>query len=151
MKRTLGWLLGIMMAFMTSCEHKDLCFHHPHTVKIRVQFDWTNAPEANPEGMCVFFYPILDSNRGPEELGSAVRFDFKGMTGGEVELLVGSYRIICYNNDTEGVMFRGMSEYDEHQAYTREGHIFESIYGNAASYAPRANGTEEEKVVFLRT
>ena len=148
MKRTLTWLLGLMMAFITSCEHKDLCYHHPHAVKIKVQFDWTNAPDANPEGMCVFFHPILEDGRDAEDLGSAVRFDFQGMKGGEVDLQVGRYRVICYNNDTEGVLFKGKEWFDTHQAYTREGHIFESIYGNASQYAPRAEGTEEERVVI---
>lgn len=148
MKRSLIWLLGIMMAFMTSCEHKDLCYHHPHSVKIKVQFDWTNAPDANPEGMCVFFHPVLEDGRDADELGSAIRFDFRGMTGGEVDLQVGKYRVICYNNDTEGVLFKGKDRFETHQAYTREGHIFESIYGNAASYAPRADGTEDERVVI---
>lgn len=46
-----------------SCEHKDLCYHHPHVAVVKLEFDWKNAPQANPEGMCVFFYPEEGENR----------------------------------------------------------------------------------------
>lgn len=46
---------ALLVMILFSCEHKELCFHHPHVVTVRVDFDWKNAPQANPEGMCVFF------------------------------------------------------------------------------------------------
>ena len=148
MKRTLWMWLGLWVAFLTSCEHKELCYHHPHVVTVRVQFDWRNAPEADPEGMCVFFYPILEEGRNSGELGSAVRCDFRGTAGGTVDLQVGKYRAVCYNNDTEALLFSGADRFDTHYGYTREGNIFESIYGNGAMYAPRAEGSEDERVVI---
>ena len=135
-----SWFL-LLLLLLCSCEHKDLCYHHPHQVTIRVEFDWRNAPEANPEGMCVFFYP--------EEGGEPRRFDFTGMEGGEIELNVGNYRVLCYNNDTEGVLFQGKNSFEQHEAYTREGNILESIYGSGYYAAPpRAKGTEDERVVI---
>lgn len=125
---------------LSSCEHKELCYQHPHVKTIRVVFDWRDAPDASPKGMCVFFYPI--------DGGGVRRFDLKGMDGGEVELRAGTYRMICYNNDTESVLFRGTDSFDAHEAYTREGNVLEPIYGNAANYAPRAEGTETERVVI---
>lgn len=110
---------------MSSCNHKELCYHHPHTTTILLKFDWTNAPEADPEGMCVFFYSLDD--------GSVQRFDFNNISGGEIEIAVGSYEVICYNNDTEGVLFSGTSSFDTHTGYTREGNIFESIYGSGVT------------------
>lgn len=26
---------------LTACEHKDLCYDHPHFATVRVIFDWT--------------------------------------------------------------------------------------------------------------
>lgn len=126
--------------FFTSCEHKELCYHHPHEKTVRVEFDWRDAPDATPKGMCVLFYP--------EDGGGCLRYDFNGMNGGEVQLRVGTYRILCYNNDTEAVLFRDMEDYEFHECYTREGNVLEPIYGNAANYAPRASGSEEERVVI---
>lgn len=127
----------------SSCEHKDLCYHHPHTATIRLEFDWRDAPDATPKGMCVFFYP-LDGEDAPQR-----RFDFTGKTGGEIDIQVGRYRVLCYNNDTESVLFRGMDSFDAHEGYTREGNLFESVYGSSAgSSTPRAGGAEDERVVI---
>ena len=46
---------GLLSMILFSCEHKDLCYHHPHVAVVKLEFDWKNAPQANPEGMCVFF------------------------------------------------------------------------------------------------
>lgn len=133
------YLMTLSVLF-SSCEHKDLCYQHPHVKTLRVEFDWRDAPDASPKGMCVYFYPT--------EGGGGQRFDFKGTTGGEVELRVGTYRVMCYNNDTEAVLFHGTDGFDTHGGYTREGNVLEPIYGNGANYAPRAEGTEDERVVI---
>ena len=98
---------ALLAMILFSCEHKELCFHHPHMVTLRVDFDWKNAPQADPEGMCVYFYP--------EEGESPIRFDFAGKDGGSVEIKEGRYRILCYNNDTESLLFRGMEGFDTHE------------------------------------
>lgn len=36
---------------VASCEHKDLCYDHSHTIDVEVVFDWRNASEAAPESM----------------------------------------------------------------------------------------------------
>lgn len=40
---------ALLAMILFSCEHKELCFHHPHMVTLRVDFDWKNAPQADPE------------------------------------------------------------------------------------------------------
>lgn len=127
----------IIALIFVSCEHKELCYQHPHIATITVEFDWKNAPEATPEGMCLFFY-AQDSRQ-------VYRYDLSGKEGGKIDIAVGKYSLICYNNDTESVMFRNMNTYYTHEAYTREGGIFENIYGTSA-YAPRSKGAEEERV-----
>lgn len=139
MKNLLSTAALLCLILISSCTHKELCIHHPHGTTVRVEFDWTGAPEADPAGMCVFFYPV--------EGGEPRRYDFKGMTGGQIEITVGRYMVLCYNNDTEGVLFRGKNEFCCHEAYTREGNIFETIYGNG--YAPPAKRSgEDERVVI---
>ena len=129
MKHTHWLWLAAALLLLASCEHKELCFHHPHTVRVRVAFDWRDAPQADPDGMCVYFYP--------EEGGEGRRFDFSNTTGGEVELGVGRYRVVCYNNDTEIVEFSATGDFAAHGVFTREGNVLEPIYGNGANYAPR--------------
>lgn len=140
MKRSFTYVAATLIFLLCACEHKELCFQSSHTASVRVQFDWDRAEKATPEGMCVFFYPV--------DGGSPQRFDFAGKKGGKIEISTGHYRVLCYNNDTESVLFDGMENFDTHRAYTRNGNVFEIIYGNAAGYAPMAKGTEKERVVI---
>lgn len=141
MKRINILLISVLTLLLATCEHKELCYHHPHVTTIRVAFDWREAPKADPEGMCVFFYPL-------EEEAAPSRYDFTGTTGGQIDIPVGKYRVLCYNNDTEAVLFRGIESLDTHEAFTRDGGLFEPIYGSGAEAAPQASGTEEERVVI---
>lgn len=58
---------------LTACEHKDLCYDHPHFATVRVIFDWTKISNHDkPEGMRSYFIrPTMKATRGylisPEE------------------------------------------------------------------------------------
>lgn len=140
MKKTIQILLAVISFAAISCTHDKLCVHHPHGVKLKVEFNWQNAPDANPLGMCVFFYPV--------EGGEPRRMDFKGTEGGYIELSVGKYHLLTYNNDTEAIMFANTDGFSTHQAYTRDGDLFEPVLGSAANSAPRAKDTEDQRVVI---
>ena len=47
---------------LTACEHKDLCYDHPHFATVRVIFDWTKISNHDkPEGMrVVFIRPMMN-------------------------------------------------------------------------------------------
>lgn len=130
----------LAMLALVGCHHKELCLHHPHEVILKVEFDWRNSPDANPQGMCAFFYPV--------DGGSPRRFDFKGTKGGEIEITVGQYNVIFYNNDTEAILFGNTNKFEKHQAYTRDGGLFEPIYGSAAAPGPKSEGAKDERVVI---
>lgn len=128
--------MAALLVAATSCEHKDLCYEHPHPAETRVVFDWREAPEATPESMCAYLLPA----NGEE----ALRYDFANRTGGTIRSRQGAHRAFCLNSDAEGVFFR------------EEG-SFELTTGNAAivsgfmslgTRAPRAQGTEEERVAL---
>ncbi|MDE5689204.1 MAG: DUF5119 domain-containing protein, partial [Duncaniella sp.] len=74
---------------MTSCDHKELCYTHPHSTNVNVAFDWQNCPTANPAGMTVYFYDLDNAEAQP------MRFDFTGTRGGEITLPLGNYEAIC--------------------------------------------------------
>ncbi len=115
-------ILSVLYQLFTACDHQPLCYHHPHDHKVTVIFNWQYAPEANPRGMCVFFYPEHNDFQ-------YYRFDFSGRDGGEVELPAGKYRVIAYNNDSEATEFMDYSDFDSHKATTRRGNVLESILG----------------------
>lgn len=135
-------LIAVMAAAalaLSSCHHKDLCYIHSHSSGLRVVYDWSQAPEASPAGMCAYFYPTDENDR-------YLRFDFPGAKGGEIELAAGNYLLISYNNDTEAVQFSGIGNYGTHTAYTRTGDILEPMYGNGVTSSARVEN--DERVVI---
>lgn len=141
--KTLKLILTLVAVLvLTSCEHKDLCYHHPHTVTLKVRFDWRDAPDANPEGMCVYFYP--------EDGGTPRRFDFADISGGEISISAGCYNIISYNNDTEATQFDNLDSFTNHRAFTRTGTILEPIMGALARTVNslKAPGADDQQVAI---
>lgn len=146
---------ALTLLLTTSCDHKELCFHHPHVQDLTIVYDWRDAPEAHPQGMVVYFYPINDENdpAAQSEFSGyqnteAIRADLSPEGGKVVGLLPGRYRIITYNNDTNGVRFANEDFFDTHLGYTREGSVLEPLYGNASNRAPKAEGAEDERCVI---
>lgn len=123
---------------MTSCDHKELCYTHPHSANIQVAFDWQNCPTANPAGMTVYFYNLNDSEVQP------MRFDFVGTSGGEVSLPLGNYEAICVNSDTEFAHFHDTNSLSTFIARTRKADILEGMQSRSES-TPVADGTEDEE------
>lgn len=51
-------LLGLLLLLLTSCNHKELCYNHPHTAPVRVDVDWNRfEPYERPTGMTLTLYP----------------------------------------------------------------------------------------------
>ena len=142
MKKFIIPFIYACVALAIACEHKDLCIHHPHKAKVKVVFDWKNAPEANPKGMCIWFYPT--------DGGQYIYRDLK-RDGGIVELVDGTYKAICYNNDYEATRIKGSRNFDTHSFYTREGGITEGVNGTSTPSASRVKtdeNSEEQRVVI---
>lgn len=132
---------GIFMLFaLCGCNHKDLYYMEEENVKVRLAYDWRDAPEASPAGMCAFFYSIDDAGRYS-------RFDFPNTTGGVIELPAGKYMIITYNNDTEAVQFASTSSFSNHNAYTRTGSVLEPLYGYGVVSSTDDNSDEPVVIV----
>lgn len=132
---------AMLLLLASSCNHKG--FEDPETDKVRVKvaYDWSDAPDANPEGMSVFFYNSVD--------GTSKRFDFTGTEGGYVDLEAnGIWHITTYNNDTPGVQGAYSHGYDTHMLTTREGSVLEPVLGNGISSSLRpAPGAQERSVI----
>lgn len=147
-------LAAMVTMILCACNHKQLVDQNTFMTTLRVDFDWSEAPEAMPEGMCVYFYPLLNSDSryeaaAPDPTLPVRRFDFSGRSGGRIDLPHGRYRVMCFNNDTEAALYRNHHNFDTHEVYTRDGSIFETIYGTSAHMSPpRPQGTENERVVI---
>lgn len=140
MKRMLERMNHVLLAvavlavlLLTSCEHKDLCYDYYHNTKIQVVFDWKNAPDATPETMRLYLFPI--------DGGRPRTYEFIDYRGGHVNVPAGRYKALCVNSDTESVLYRGIDSFDSFEAYAPDG-----VLSVGAFLVPRAEGTSEERV-----
>ncbi len=102
----LAAIYAIMIAavFMPGCEHNELCYDHTHVTELNVEFDWSQAPDADPSTMVVHFF---------RSDGSLYRrVEFTQRTGGKVRLEAGEYRILFHNGNMETVYELGNSHSD---------------------------------------
>lgn len=107
MKRNLFFLCLLVMAFVfTSCDHKELCYSHPHNTQVKIAFDWSKmADDDKPEGMRVAFYPV-DGSSDPW------MFDFPyESNGGMVQVPANDYLVVTYNYDTDGINWENANDF----------------------------------------
>ena len=91
MKRPISILLISYIMILTACQdHKDILCPGQEPHRVDISFEWDKASEANPDGMTLYFY---------SDNGESYRFDIAGREGGPVELPVGQYHMVAYNND----------------------------------------------------
>lgn len=129
-------LLFLIGVFLSSCEHKDLCYDHPLGVDMHLSFDWKNAPDACPERMMAFFFPVGG--------GQPVKYEFMNKTGGKLESLPrGRYHVLCMNSDTEKVLIKS-DAYDMFEIFTTPASLLEGL-GTMVSTEPAR--PEDEPVV----
>ena len=105
---------GALFLLLSSCDHKELCFDHPHGGEVQVVFDWTDAPDASPESMRVWLFPE-DGNSSSE------MYEFSGNTGGIINIPPGRYKAICLNSDTEFILYRNTESFETFEVYTPNG------------------------------
>lgn len=137
-----------LLVVTAACEHKPLCWHHPHTGMLKVEFAWWDAPEGEDlvKSMALYVYPQDGSERK--------RIDFVGTSGGVIELLTGNYDFLCLNSDTETLLYEGTGSHETFTVYTREAHPLSGMevrsgdFDLSESYEniKRAEGTENERV-----
>jgi hypothetical protein len=89
--------------------------------------------------MVLFFYDTENDK-------AVQRFDLNGTGGGVINVMPGYYDVLCYNNDTEVTLFRGISTLEEHQAYTALESV-DRLFFRSESYYPRPKEAVNEDIV----
>lgn len=121
-----------------SCEQKELCYAHNHTSTIRVNFDWRNAPEANPSSMLFYLFPT--------EEASTIKREFIGKDGGFTQALAGiSYVALGFNSDIKNTNFRVSEEQASVEAISKTAANIEKI-GISSSSLPRAEESKSQRM-----
>lgn len=126
-------LIMVSVLFLISCEHKELYYDHSYTSDVRVVFDWKNVPEASPETMRLYLFPL--------DGGKALLYEFNNGHGGDISIPAGHYKALCVNSDTESVLYRNIDAFDTFEAYAPDG-----ILNVKSFFVPRAEGTADERI-----
>ena len=134
--------MAAVLTAAISCEHKELCYDHSHTVDVEVVFDWRNASDAAPESMSLYLFPTGG--------GEALRYEFTDCTGGTIRVPVGSYEALCLNSDTDNISYRNTECRATFEVTTRTADLLSglSLLGVLSDGVPRVDGTEDERVIL---
>lgn len=134
-------LSALILLGATSCRHKELFLvEEPATsmTRIRVVFDWRNAPDAGPESMAMYLYD--ESGRNP------LRYIFDNCNGGEIRAPFGVHSAICVNADNTDWARLFNNEYNQTFEIRTPDASERAAQGFPTESMPRANGTETERL-----
>lgn len=132
----------ILMLIIGACDRTPLCYTHPHTAKIKIQFDWRNSPSGiAPSSMSVYLFP-------EDNTSHAMRYEIVGCSGGEIEVPLGLYDIVCVNSDTQNITYTLSQTRDEFYLSTPVTSLLAPLneMGVRAIGAPRYKGTESQRL-----
>ena len=135
-----GCVAAMLLPLLTACEHKDLCYDHPHSASVEVVFDWVNAPDANPATMSLYLYP--------EDGSEPMRYEFTDRAGGTIAVPVGVYDAICVNSDKETHRIVDKERMETFQVTTGSTRSLRGTLSTRSETAPLARGAEEERSVM---
>ena len=110
MKRICFAALSLLLIALSSCNHKELCYHHPHTAKVRVNVDWSQFTEESPTGMTVMVFP---SKGGKPQTSLTHTLD-----RAYFNLEAGLYHTVAFNQSPSefgSLEFQHMDNYDKAQ------------------------------------
>lgn len=106
-------ILTMAMIVATSCEHKELCYYHPHTAPVRVTVDWSLFTMDSPTGMTAIAYPLTYDD---VDNWKFVSHNIHYIT---LDLEAGAFNTLVFNQDVSefGTLeFSNLDDYEKAQA-----------------------------------
>ena len=93
-------LFLLSLLSLAGCSQRDLCYDHSHVSPVAIEFDWSQATDADPRTMVVWFFPV--------ESGESYRFELSGagtqgrsLFDSRIMVRPGTYRVLCHNGSTD--------------------------------------------------
>lgn len=112
MKHLYLFLMFVLSLSFISCEYKDLCYEHPHRMKVKVEFEWQRISIDIPRWMEVWLFPA--------EGGKALHFQISDYANGYIHLMPGHYKALCYNGDTQFIHEEVSDDFDSFMLTTND-------------------------------
>ena len=138
MKTYIKILIASVLPLCTACVHKDLYFEEDAYSDVKVVFDWSQAPDANPSSMAVYLFDGVSAE--------PMRYIFVGREGGHARIPAGSYSALSMNSDNEDwAVLRNNNDIDNFEIMTSDAPVLRA-YGLETASLPRTRGTENERI-----
>lgn len=120
-KRAFIYIATLLVA--VACQHKELCYRHPHTATVRINVDWSNFEQKeNPSGMTVMIYQhstgAMEKAKpsGADVLEGPLKIMSNNTAYIETDLPEGVYHSIVFNqSETEfgTLLFNNLEEWQK--------------------------------------
>lgn len=101
-----------ILVLATSCQHKDLCYYHPHVAPVKVTVDWekANGNAATIEGMTAYLFSKKEMD---QEINTTVTtHNVKEVV---FDVLEGNYSVAVFNDTPDeysSLKFFDLGDYD---------------------------------------
>ena len=86
------YFLFLVLFLLSACHHEELCFHHPHKARVKVNVDWSRFKKEEPTGMTVMVFP--------QDGGATLSSVGHGLDYATFDLLEGDYHTLTFNQST---------------------------------------------------
>lgn len=132
-------LLVAVLLSSAACEHRDLCYDHSHWTELKVEFDWSEAPDATPRTMVVYLFP--------RDGGLPRRYELTNVKdGAKIRVPAGEYDAVTFNGDTETLKEQGTT-YESFVVTTADESLLAPLGRGVTNVPPpRPEGTESDPV-----
>lgn len=117
-----------MIAILSGCHHKELCYRHPHTARVRINTDWSHfEAKEKPTGMTVMIYRNSSTATGKSkptgenEFVSPVKVLSNNTAYIETDLPEGVYHSVVFNQSESEfgtLLFSNMEDWQKAQVTT---------------------------------
>lgn len=137
------YTLIVLTLSLQACRRRELRNSPTPVTTVTVSFDWSEASEGRPASMAMILFP-LDGD------GEPLRYDFSRLEGGTARVPLGRYKGVCFNNDTENLRYDITTSCLSFTITSRSTDLLSPVatLGVRSDHAPRAEGTEGERVVL---
>ncbi len=126
----------------TGCSQRELCYDHSHVSPVYVEFDWSQAPDATPKTMVVWFFSTTSDESYRFEL-SAGGTESRTQFDSRINVRPGTYYVLCHNGTTDNNYEEGRT-FDGYRIVTHGNSVLAPM--NRSENAPLPDGADSQPV-----
>lgn len=140
----LGSILMLFLLCLTGCSQRELCYDHSHVSPVMIEFDWSQAPDADPKTMVVWFFSVNTGESYRFELTDGGEHSSRTGFDSRIKVRPGKYRVLCHNGSTDNNSEQGRL-FDDYQITTSTDAVLAPMNRTENAPLPDAAGSQPIK------